>query len=156
MSTVKLGKLEFDAPTWDGKIVLAAIFIIGYFLLVLRLTDRSLPAENVELVKDALLVLGPPIGLIFHALFRTTAAEERVEARSTDTLKTAIETPGAPVPVPVPTAPGAPGSPEQMGEQVRRGAEEGARDGITHGLQDIPPDERKLSGIQNSEPEILR
>lgn len=91
-------------PRWDGKIILAAMFILGYYVLVLVMAWRPLPTSNAQLMHDAMLVLGPGIGVILGALYRTTGADERqAQLRSSD-LQTAITTPttvdAAPAPTP--------------------------------------------------------
>jgi hypothetical protein len=86
-------------PTWDGKLVLAGLFIIGYYSLVLIMAWRPLPSTNASLIRDAMLTLGPVVGLIFGSLFRTTGAEERREALRSSDFKAALETPAAPLAV---------------------------------------------------------
>jgi hypothetical protein len=89
--------IEF--PKWDGKLVLAGIFIIGYYSLVLIMAWRPLPTTNAGLIRDAMLTLGPVVGLIFGSLFRTTGAEERNAAlRSADLQAVAAATPALPEP----------------------------------------------------------
>lgn len=87
-------------PTWDGKLVLAGLFIVGYYTLVILMATRPLPAANAQLVRDALITLGPPIGLIFGALFRTTGADERAAALRSSDLQTAIMAPPTALPTP--------------------------------------------------------
>lgn len=82
-----------ELPKWDGKLVLAGIFLLGYYGIVWIAARRDIPAANVQLIRDQLVVLGPVIGLIFGALFRNTAAEERKAANDAQTLQKAIETP---------------------------------------------------------------
>ena len=67
-------------------------FLAGYYWMVYQFSQRSLPAENIDLVRDAMLTLGPPIGIIIGAMFRTDRADEqRVEntARAFDAVKAA-------------------------------------------------------------------
>lgn len=80
-------------PQWDGKLVLAGLFIIGYYSLILIMAWRPLPETNASLIRDAMLTLGPVVGLIFGSLFRSTAAEERRDALRSADLQKAIETP---------------------------------------------------------------
>jgi hypothetical protein len=118
------GKAEslISFPTWDGKLVLAGIFIIGYYGMVYTLAQRGLPTENKEIIRDAMLTLGPPIGVIVGALFRSTGAEERREALRSTELQTAITTPSTMAPA------------TDVGENVESGARKGAREGVTQGL----------------------
>lgn len=101
MTTDETKRPWFD---FDGKIVLAALFVLGYYGLVYRISgDKPIPPANAQLVRDALLVLGPPLGAIFNAIYRTTGAEERQSERRSDEIKTAITTPtitAAPDPAP--------------------------------------------------------
>lgn len=110
-------------PTWDGKVVLAAVFIIGYYGLVFGMSSRALPKENIEIVRDAMLTLGPPIGVIVGALFRSTGAEERREALRSTELQAAI------------TAPSATATPAELGDQVEQGARDGTKAGVKDALE---------------------
>lgn len=60
----------------DSRLVVGAAFLGGYYLLVYGLMRVALPAENSALVRDAFLVLGPAVGLIVGALFRTDKRDE--------------------------------------------------------------------------------
>jgi hypothetical protein len=82
-----------EIPRWDGKLFLAGMFILGYYSLVFIMAWRPLPPTNASLVRDAMLTLGPIVGLIFGSLFRTTGAEERRDALRSGDLRAAIETP---------------------------------------------------------------
>lgn len=87
--------ISIDWPTWDGKLVLAGIFIVGYYTLVILMVvlGNDLAQSKAGIVRDAMLTLGPPIGLIFGALFRVTGAEERRDILRSTELQTAITTP---------------------------------------------------------------
>lgn len=114
---------DVQVPSFDGKLVIAAIFVLGYFILILRIADRTLPDGNINLIRDALLVLGPAIGVIVGALFRTTAADERQSAIASEDLRTAIVTPSGPAAAPAATQ-----------EAVRTGAREGVSEGLEQSL----------------------
>lgn len=121
-----------EAPSWDGKIVLAGFLIVGYYALVLTVVVGT-PAGDLTpvragVVRDALLTLGPPIGLVFGALFRSTAAEERTAALRSADLQTALHAPSAPA------APSA----AAIGAKVEQGARDGAREGVEAGLSGEP------------------
>jgi hypothetical protein len=88
-----------QVPTWDGKLVLAGLFILGYYSLVLIMAWRPLPTTNAGLIRDAMLTLGPVVGLIFGSLFRNTAAEERRDALRSSEVRAAIEAPGTAAPM---------------------------------------------------------
>ena len=73
-----------QVPRFDVKLFLAGGFFFGYYALVWKLLDRTepMPADVAQLVRDALLVLGPPIGVIVGSIYRTTNADERSAARA--------------------------------------------------------------------------
>lgn len=138
----KMMRPWIQAPSWDGKIVLAALFTIGYFFIIYMLVGRKgfdLSEPQKDIATIALAALGPQLGQIYGSIFRTTAADERSAARRDETLQTAITTPATVVPVAPPTG-------ETLGDQVEEGAERGARAGVADGL----------SGGSSSDPEILR
>lgn len=59
-------------------------FLAGYYAMVWRFIDQSnaLPEANLALIRDAMLTLGPPVGLIVGAMFRTDAREEQATANT--------------------------------------------------------------------------
>lgn len=116
-----------QAPTWDGKIVLAGMLIIGYYALVMIVVVGT-PAGDLTpvragVVRDALLTLGPPIGLVFGALFRNTAAEERRDLLRSNDFQAALGAPGAV-------------TGEGLSSQVEEGARRGSREGVAEGMED--------------------
>lgn len=66
---------------------IGALFIAGYYGTIWLLGFVSVPKDNVPLVKDALLQLGPPVGAIIYALFRT----DRVDEQRATTTSNAFE-----------------------------------------------------------------
>lgn len=60
-----------DARMWIG-----ALFIFGYYAVVVILAFVGVPDKNANLINNAMLQLGPPVGLIIGALFRTDKADE--------------------------------------------------------------------------------
>ena len=122
-----------QTPQWDGKIVLAAIFTIGYFWIIYILVGpqrHDLTEAQKEIATIALAALGPQLGQIFGSIFRTTAADERSAARRDDTLKTAITTPSGD------------GS---TADQVEEGARAGTKQGVTEGLNGKPDEAEPLT-----------
>lgn len=110
-------------PSWDGKIGLAALFLIGYFLLAIYVIKfGGLSNNQKDLALVVLAATGPQLTQIFTALFRTTAADERQAALRSSDLQAAIQAPPAIV--------------ETGGieDDVRTGARAGAREGVTEGL----------------------
>ena len=123
-----------EMPKWDGKLVLAGIFILGYYALVIIMVvgSHELAQSKANIVRDAMLTLGPGIGLILGSIFRSTAAEERKDALRSAELRTAIETPS----VVAPTV--APGDAAALGNQVEEGAREGTHAGVREALNPDP------------------
>lgn len=74
-------RLQVGHP-FDGKLVLGALFFLGYYALVFGFAFRDVPAANVGLLRDAMLVLGPPVGAIVNAIWRTDRRDEEA-ARNT-------------------------------------------------------------------------
>lgn len=61
----------------DIRQLIGAAFIFGYYFLVYRMATNIIPELNKDLIRDAMLTLGPPIGLIVGAMFRSDAREEQ-------------------------------------------------------------------------------
>ena len=57
-------------------------FLLGYYVLVWVFASRTVPEANLDLIRDAMLTLGPPVGLIVGAMFRTSAKEEEATANT--------------------------------------------------------------------------
>lgn len=62
-------------PT-DNRMLLAGLLFLGYYTLIFVLLKYAIPEKNEPLVRDALLVLGPVIGGIGVAIFRTDLRDE--------------------------------------------------------------------------------
>ena len=45
--------------------------------MVWQFSQRALPEQNLDLIRDAMLTLGPPVGLIVGAMFRSDARDEQ-------------------------------------------------------------------------------
>jgi hypothetical protein len=60
----------------DSRLFVGVLFFLGYYVLVFTMLKIIIPAENAPLVRDAMLVLGPVIGAIGQALFRTDLKDE--------------------------------------------------------------------------------
>ena len=73
-------------------------FLVGYYVMVWQFTRGELPKENVDLIRDAMLTLGPPIGIIIGAMFRSDAREEQATentGRAFEAVKAAAEAGGS-------------------------------------------------------------
>lgn len=71
----------------DPKLILGALFIACYYGTLWVIGFRLMPPDNVGLIKDAMLQLGPPIGIIIGALFRT----DRLDEKRAETTQTALQ-----------------------------------------------------------------
>ena len=60
----------------DSRLFVGVLFFLGYYILIFTMLKVIIPNENAPLVRDALLVLGPVIGAIGQALFRTDLKDE--------------------------------------------------------------------------------
>lgn len=61
----------------DTRLIIGAGFIALYYASLWVIGFRAMPPANVALIKDAMLQLGPPIGIIIGALFRSDALDEK-------------------------------------------------------------------------------
>lgn len=76
--------------TADYRMLIGAFFIIGYYAVVFLLATNDIPARNSDLIENAMLQLGPPVGAIIYALFRTDKADE-TRAENTAAAFRAVE-----------------------------------------------------------------
>lgn len=86
----------------DWRMFIGFAFFAGYYVIVFMLINREVPAPNSGLIRDALLVLGPPVGVIVGAMFRTDVKDEiaaqntgegfRAIGKQADATKAAAET----------------------------------------------------------------
>ena len=61
----------------DTRQLVGVLFFAGYYALIWRfMSAKGIPADNVSLIKDAMLILGPVIGAIGQALFRSDVRDE--------------------------------------------------------------------------------
>lgn len=73
---------------WDTRQLVAVLFFAGYYTLVVMLMrGRELNPTNGALVKDAMLILGPVIGLIGQAIFRSDAKDELATANTAEAFR---------------------------------------------------------------------
>lgn len=66
----------------DVRSFIGLAFLAGYYLMVLRFIGRVVPVENIPLVRDSMLVLGPAVGAIVQSLFRSDVRDE-IQASNT-------------------------------------------------------------------------
>jgi hypothetical protein len=67
---------------FDTKTLIGFGFLAGYYLLVYTFTRAGIPPANLDLVRDAMLTLGPPVGLIVGAMFRDSMRDEQATANT--------------------------------------------------------------------------
>lgn len=65
-------------------------FLAGYYWMVYQFSQRALPEENLDLIRDAMLTLGPPVGLIVGAMFRSDVRDEQATVNTGEAFR-AIE-----------------------------------------------------------------
>jgi len=83
-------------PARDIRQFIGFAFLAGYYVMVYRFSSGSVPAGNLPLIRDAMLTLGPPVGLIVGAMFRSDAREEQATANTAkafDAITAATSTP---------------------------------------------------------------
>lgn len=66
----------------DTRMLVGVLFFLGYYVLVYQLLIKIVPEPNAPLVRDAMLVLGPVVGAIGQALFRSDVRDE-IQASNT-------------------------------------------------------------------------
>lgn len=71
----------------DTKLLIGTLFIIGYYAVVFRISQHDIPAPNLDLIKDAMLQLGPPVGVIVGALFRSDRSDEQKSLNTQEAFK---------------------------------------------------------------------
>ena len=72
---LELARISPKRPR-DMKLFVGVLFFLGYYVIVYSLLKHVVPGENGPLVRDAMLVLGPVVGAIGQALFRTDVKDE--------------------------------------------------------------------------------
>jgi hypothetical protein len=66
----------------DIRQLIGAAFLFGYYVMVWHFSQRALPPENLDLIRDAMLTLGPPVGLIVGAMFRSDHRDDQAAANT--------------------------------------------------------------------------
>jgi hypothetical protein len=75
----RVGERRARRPS-ELRLFIGLAFLAGYYWMVHRFISAVIPNGNVPLVRDAMLVLGPAVGLIVGALFRSDARDEQAAA----------------------------------------------------------------------------
>lgn len=63
---------------WDVRAFIGMLFLAGYYWMVWQFSQRALPQENLDLIRDAMLTLGPPVGLIVGSMFRNDIRDQQM------------------------------------------------------------------------------
>lgn len=90
----RMGERRADRPQRplrDIRQFIGFAFLAGYYWMVYQFSQRALPPENLDLIRDAMLTLGPPVGLIVGAMFRSDAREEQATANTGAAFKAVTE-----------------------------------------------------------------
>lgn len=66
-----------ERPLRDIRQFIGFAFLAGYYVMVFQFAMKAVPQVNVDLIRDAMLTLGPPVGLIVGAMFRSDARDEQ-------------------------------------------------------------------------------
>lgn len=75
-------------PLRDIRQFIGFAFLAGYYFMVYKFATSNVPAGNLDLIRDAMLTLGPPVGLIVGAMFRSDAREEQATVNTTEAFRT--------------------------------------------------------------------
>lgn len=70
-------KTRPERPLRDIRQLIGFAFLAGYYFMVFKFAQKAIPAANLGLIRDAMLTLGPPVGLIVGAMFRSDARDEQ-------------------------------------------------------------------------------
>ena len=83
----RVGERRARARPRDIRQFIGFAFLLGYYVMVWHFSRKALPAENLDLIRDAMLTLGPPVGLIVGAMFRSDARDEQAVANTGEAFK---------------------------------------------------------------------
>jgi hypothetical protein len=75
-------------PVRDIRQFIGFAFLAGYYWMVWQFANRAVPAANLDLIRDAMLTLGPPVGLIVGAMFRADARDDQATANTAEAFRT--------------------------------------------------------------------
>lgn len=126
----------------DTRMLVGTLFFIGYYVMVWSLRKgEAIQGDNASLVKDAMLVLGPVVGMIAQALFRTDVKDEIATqntgefARATRTQAQAVIAAAAGTP---PDGSGAGAAAEQVADAAANEADKIKGDAPITGAGNVP------------------
>ncbi len=78
-------------PQRDVRQFVGLLFLAGYYVMVYRFSMGAVPIANLGLIRDAMLTLGPPVGIIVGAMFRSDMKDEQTARNNGDALRTIRE-----------------------------------------------------------------
>lgn len=87
--------LRPERPMRDIRQFIGFAFLAGYYLMVYNFSQKALPQENLDLIRDAMLTLGPPVGLIVGAMFRSDARDDQQTRNTREAFRTIAAVGGA-------------------------------------------------------------
>lgn len=70
-------RMEHPRHKRDIRQFIGFVFLLAYYGVVFVFIARAVPTANVDLIRDAMLTLGPPVGIIIAAMFRTDMRDEQ-------------------------------------------------------------------------------
>ena len=71
----------------DIRQFIGFVFLIAYYGVVFVFIMRAVPSANVDLIREAMLQLGPPIGIIIAAMFRSDMRDEQATANTASAFR---------------------------------------------------------------------
>lgn len=74
-------------PSRDIRQFIGFAFLGGYYVMVWRFASGAVPNGNLDLIRDAMLTLGPPVGLIVGAMFRSDAREDQAAVNTGEAFR---------------------------------------------------------------------
>lgn len=74
-------------PPRDIRQLIGFAFMAGYYLMVWSFARSAVPGANKDLIRDAMLTLGPAVGLIVGAMFRSDAKEEQAAVNTGEAFR---------------------------------------------------------------------
>lgn len=119
-------KLKYPPRPTDSRMLVGSLFFVGYYILVFTLLKVVVPKENAPLVRDALLVLGPVVGAIGAALFRTDVRDE-IATQNTGAFARASEAQAKATIAAASTTPATNGAAKAAGQVADAAEDEAAR-----------------------------
>lgn len=99
----------------DFRSFIGLAFLSGYYVMVLRFVNSAVPAANVPLVRDSMLVLGPAVGAIVQSLFRSDVRDEITATNTGEGFRAMGKAADATVAAAAGTPPGINGEPRPAG-----------------------------------------